>query len=418
MDGLSFGSIVHVTEKGGSFGGTEEYISLVTSELRSRGVRSHLVCGTLDGAPPAGLTSVDVVGGLASREPAASTGPELVRVLERIDADVVYLHNLFDAAVVEAIAGVPRRGPLLWYVHDHYPTCLSELRWRRDVGACHERLGEGCLTAIAETRCVLRRPDRVYDLAELDRRRALGRSLGRADRVIVVSEYMRGLVAEAAPSLAGRVHVLPRPIRQPGPSRGRRRRRAGPGDPAVVTMAGRITPEKGQDLVIEALAAVRTGGPVELCIAGVVEEPSYWERCRSLVADATTANPRLTVRHLGHLDYAAADRLLARSDVVAVPSRWPEPFGAVALEAMSAGAAVVASRVGGLDTCIEDGHNGVLVAPSDPTAWAGAIAMLLADPRRADRLARRGRAHARTHTASSHLAALDQHICDRRLIDM
>jgi glycosyl transferase family 4 len=215
MDELSFSSIVHVTEKGGSFGGTEEYISLVTSELGGRGVRSHLVCGTVGSAPPAGLASVDVVDGLASREPVASTASEVVRVLERIDADVVYLHNLFDAAVVEAIAGAPRRGPLLWYVHDHYPTCLSELRWRRDVGACHQRLGESCLIAIAETRCVLRRPDGIYDLAELDRRRALGRSLGHADRVIVVSEYMRGLVVEAAPSLAGRVRVLPRPIRRP-----------------------------------------------------------------------------------------------------------------------------------------------------------------------------------------------------------
>jgi glycosyltransferase involved in cell wall biosynthesis len=414
MDELSFGSIVHVTEKGGSFGGTEEYISLVTSDLGARGVRSHLVCGTVGSDPPAGLASVDVVGGLASREPAASTGPELVRVLERIDADVVYLHNLFDAAVVEAIAGLPRRGPLLWYVHDHYPTCLSELRWRRDVGACCQRLGESCLIAIAETRCVLRRPDRVYDLAELDRRRALGRSLAHADLVIVVSGYMRGLVVEAAPALEGRVHVLPRPIRQPG--RIRRHRRVTPGDPAVVTLAGRITPEKGQDVVIEALGAVRNDAPVELCIAGVVEDPSYWERCRSLIAMATAANPRLTVCHLGHLDYAAADRLLARSDVVAVPSQWPEPFGAVALEAMSAGAAVVASRVGGLDTCIENGRNGVLVAPpSDTAAWTEAVGMLLADPRGADRLARRARAHARTHTPASHVAALDQHICDRRL---
>ena len=47
--GLTFGSIVHVNEKGGSFGGTEEYIALVTSALASRGVRSHLVCGVVSG---------------------------------------------------------------------------------------------------------------------------------------------------------------------------------------------------------------------------------------------------------------------------------------------------------------------------------------------------------------------------------
>jgi len=405
MDELSFGSIVHVTEKGGSFGGTEEYISLVTSELGRRGVRSHLVCGTVGRTLPQGLASVDVVDGLATREPATPAGPELVGLLQQLDADVVYLHNLFDAKAVAAVAAMPRRGPLLWYVHDHYPTCLSELRWRRDHGACRQRLGESCLIAIAEARCVLRHPDRIYDLAELDRRRALSRSLRHADEVIVISDYMRALVVDAEPSVAGRTHLLPRPIRRPGPDRPIRRTR--PDDPAVVTVAGRITPEKGLDVLVEALGAIRVGAPVELCVAGVVEHDAYWDRCRELMVRAAAANPQLRVRHLGHLDYAAMDRLLGRSDVVAVPSQWPEPFGAVALEAMSAGAVVVASRVGGLDTYIVDDQNGMLVPPGDTAAWTAAVQALLAEPLRAARLAARGRAHARGHTVDSHITALD-----------
>ena len=66
---LTFGSIVHVNEKGGSFGGTEEYIDLVTSALASRGVRSHLVCGVVSGALPDSLDSVHIVEALASRRP-------------------------------------------------------------------------------------------------------------------------------------------------------------------------------------------------------------------------------------------------------------------------------------------------------------------------------------------------------------
>lgn len=405
---LSFGSIVHVNEKGGSFGGTEEYISLVTSELSRRGVRSHLVCGVLGGTGPLEFDSVHVVDGLAAREPLRQLGPQLVQLIGTLDPDVIYLHNMFDPVAVRAVSAVPNRGPLIWYVHDHYLTCLSELRWRRDHGSCRERLGAGCLVAINEGRCVLRHPERALGADELGRREALSRSLGQADEVIVVSEYMRSLLVEAEPHLAERIHVLPRPIRHPDATRKRQRTRSD--EPAVITFAGRITPEKGLAVLIEALGSVRSDSRIELCIAGVVEHHDHWNHCQLLLQRATMANAQLRVSYRGHLDYAATDELFSQSDIVAVPSQWPEPLGAVALEAMSAGATVVASQIGGLDTCLDAGHSGSLVEPSHVTGWARAIEALLHDPGRAGQLAARGQARARTYTVQSHLIALDQAI--------
>jgi len=402
---LSFGSIVHVNEKGGSFGGTEEYISLVTSELSRRGVRSHLVCGVLGGTVPVEFDSVHVVEGLASRDPVLSLGPELVQLFGTLEPDVIYLHNMFDPVGLLAVSAMPNRGPLIWYVHDHYLTCLSELRWRRDHGSCRERLGAGCLVAIAEGRCVLRFPERALDADELRRRKALSGSLGQADAAIVVSEYMRSLLVEAQPQLADRIHLVPRPVRQPDATGKSRRARSD--EPAIITFAGRITAEKGLAVLIEALGSVRSDSPVELCIAGVVEHQAYWSHCRDLVQRATAANAQLGVRYLGHLDYAATDELFNRSDIVAVPSQWPEPLGAVALEAMSAGATVVASQIGGLDTCLGTGDCGSLVEPSDITAWARAIEALLHDPARAGQLAARGQTRARRYTMQSHIAGLD-----------
>ena len=111
---------------------------------------------------------------------------------------------------------------------------------------------------------------------------------------------------------------------------------------------------------------------------------------------------------LGHLEYPATDELLRVSDIVVVPSQWPEPLGAVALEAMSAGAAVIASRIGGLDTWLVDGVNGVLVDPHDGPGWAGAIEALLQDPAHAQALGRRAHEDVRGLTAPAHVAALDQ----------
>ena len=206
---LSFGSIVHVNEKGGCFGGTEEYIALLTSTLAHRGVRSHLVCGLVTGIVPADLTSVHIVDGLASRLPRSGTGDELVSVIGGLDPDVVYLHNVFDPAAVTAVATLVKRGIVIWYVHDHYLTCLSELRWRRDVGSCPQQLGEGCLVAIGEGCCVLRYPERPLGSDELAVRTSLSRSLDEVDGIVVVSEYMRSLLADATPQLTGRIHLLP-----------------------------------------------------------------------------------------------------------------------------------------------------------------------------------------------------------------
>jgi len=220
-----------------------------------------------------------------------------------------------------------------------------------------------------------------------------------------VSDYMRSLLVAAQPRLGERIHLMSRPIREFGDLRSRPRRR--PTDPAVITFAGRITPEKGLDVVIQALAAVRGRGPIELRIAGVVEHGEYSAHCRQLQVQATSANTHLAVTYLGQLDYAATDDLFRQSDIVTIPSQWPEPLGAVALEAMSAGAAVIASKIGGLGTALVDGHNGVLVDPAHVAAWTAAIESLLNTPARARRLGVRAHHDAAGVTAADHLRALD-----------
>jgi glycosyltransferase involved in cell wall biosynthesis len=294
---------------------------------------------------------------------------------------------------------------LLWYVHDHYLTCLTELRWRRDLGSCPQRLGLDCLTAIRDGHCVQRHADQTHVARDVERRTALSGSLGAADAVIVVSEYMRTLLDDAEPALGTDLHVLTRPIRDLGPLQPRWRRSAF--EPAVVTYAGRINAEKGLDVVIEALGATGSAASVELRIAGVVEDAAFWARCRQLLAAAAMTNPGLTYVYLGHLDYAATDELFRRSDVVTVPSRWPEPLGAVALEAMAAGAAVIVSRVGGLGDIVVPGRNGLRAEPGDVRSWTAALTTLLEQPATASRLGHRGHHDVAGTAIADHLRELD-----------
>jgi glycosyltransferase involved in cell wall biosynthesis len=400
----SFASVVHINEKGGSFGGTEEYIALLSAALLERDVRSSLVCGVVTGSLPAELDQIRIIPGLAARRPHADTAGAVAAAVAELHPDLIYVHNVFDPAVVPTLAALDGRGVLLWYVHDHYLTCLSELRWRRDLGSCPHRLGHDCLTAIDQGHCVLRHPGHVHVGADVDRRTALSRSLGDADAVIVVSDYMRTLLGEAEPHLT-HLHVLSRPIRDLAAPRPRRR--TAPNEPAVVTYAGRITAEKGLGVVIEALGATRSKAPVELRIAGVVEDQQYWAHCQQLLTAATATNHGLTAIYLGHLDYHATDQLFCQSDIVTIPSRWPEPLGAVALEAMSAGAAVIASYVGGLGDILVHDRNGLHAAAGDVGAWTDALTTLLEQPDKACRLGRRAHTDMAGTDIADHLRDLD-----------
>jgi glycosyltransferase involved in cell wall biosynthesis len=75
-----------------------------------------------------------------------------------------------------------------------------------------------------------------------------------------------------------------------------------------------------------------------------------------------------------------------------VPSVWPDPLPGVVREAMSCSKPVIGTSIGGITDMIEDGVNGLLVAPGDVTALTDAMSRLLADASLRDRLGRAGRA--------------------------
>ena len=97
---------------------------------------------------------------------------------------------------------------------------------------------------------------------------------------------------------------------------------------------------------------------------------------------------RLTLH--GHVEDTTS--FLARTGIVVLCSR-SEGLPHALLEAMAAGRAVVATRVGGNAELIEHGVSGLLVPPRDPAALADAIGSLLRDPRRAVRLGQAARRH-------------------------
>lgn len=98
-------------------------------------------------------------------------------------------------------------------------------------------------------------------------------------------------------------------------------------------------------------------------------------------------------------------RHLRRADICVMPSR-SEGVPRVILESMAAGAAVVATRVGGIPGLVRDGQNGLLIQPGAPSEIAQAILRLAREPLLFERLVQKGRETALLYTREKHAASL------------
>lgn len=131
---------------------------------------------------------------------------------------------------------------------------------------------------------------------------------------------------------------------------------------------GRITPNKGPHLAIQ--AAMTAGIPLSLY--GPVEDPPYW---RAMVEPLLGG----TIRYGGHLSPSELAREIGKASVFLFTPCWDEPFGLVAIEAMSCGLPVAAFDEGAAREVI--GQAGHFAAPGDVAGLAGAIVAALTIPR-------------------------------------
>jgi glycogen(starch) synthase len=204
-----------------------------------------------------------------------------------------------------------------------------------------------------------------------------------ADAVTGVSAAALAAAVDACPEVGPRSRVilnaLPDPLRpavEPAP---------GP----VLVGAGRLVGDKGFDVAIRALPAVRERFPgAVLRLAG--DGPARTE-LEALAAGLGVAD---AVELLGWVAPDLLPDVAAQGSVVLVPSRWEEAFGLVALQAMQVGRPVVASRVGGLPEVVDDGVTGTLVGADDVDALSRAVVALLDDPEGAARMGSAGRERA------------------------
>ena len=140
----------------------------------------------------------------------------------------------------------------------------------------------------------------------------------------------------------------------------------------LLLFCGRLVPEKGCDVLLEACARLKTL-PFALVLAGTGEK-NFEKRLHDMAAEQEL---------LGKVFFAGfvrgANRLLSQADISVSPSVCSEAGSLTVLEAMQAGCAQVASDNGSQPEFIDNGTTGLLVPPADEERLAEALRRLLAD---------------------------------------
>ncbi len=175
-------------------------------------------------------------------------------------------------------------------------------------------------------------------------------------------------------------------------------------DVPVVTYVGRLVSHKGIQVLLEAarlaLAKVPEMHVVVLGGAPRHERTNVVEELRARV-DAWGLGGH--VHLVGHV--AEVERWVADADIGVVPSTCAEGCPLSAIEPLSLGVPLVASAIGGLPEIVDDGVDGVLVAPGEAPALADAIVSLARQPDRRRRMARAARDAARDRFDAARMAS-------------
>jgi len=351
--------LLHVHERATFHGGVEQILHDTAHGLSARGWEQALL--HIDPQTDAGFLAPFTE---------ASAGMD---ILTSFNPDVALLHKVSDATLIEAIT---RKLPAVLMVHDHDLVCLRRHKYFPLSGRiCDKPAGWDCYSNL----CFLNRNPAADVLPVTIRTVGQQKRCIRAQRgmrrFVVGSRWMQDeLVMNGIPK--ERIHVI-----HPIPASLETIAPLPPQSQTEILYVGQVIRGKGIDLLMRALA--RVPQPWHLTVVGT---GNHVEHCRRL---AETLGIAAQVNFTGWVAHRDLESYYARAAFTVVPSRWPEPFGMVGVEAMARGRAVIGFSAGGIPDWLCHGVNGLLVPAGNVKKLAGAISGLLADPAYASSLGNR-----------------------------
>jgi glycosyltransferase involved in cell wall biosynthesis len=313
----------------------------------------------------------------------------------------------------------PYRFTSLYYLH--YALTVARDMRRRRIELAHLFGNPGFIPVIRRLNPGIRICLHSHDhaLADFDRDLTLRRLRG-AELILGCSRFVTDRIRARFPELAERCHHLhngvdPRFLQVP----------SRPGASREVLFVGRLSPEKGVHVLIEAFGRVAETHDARLSIVGpndlapkhfvdpfrqdplFADIEGYYGQPARYLAELKAAAVRRgdRVRFVGPLPNSEITDRQASAALFCFVSLWHEPFGIPLIEAMAAGLPVIATRAGAFPEIVEDGITGLLVERGDVAGLAAALDRLLGDPELRRRMGGAGRQRVRERFLWDHAVA-------------
>ena len=271
--------------------------------------------------------------------------------------DIVYNQGLQAADLEDRLV---ETYPTVLFAHGYYGTCATGHKCHAfpRYQPCSRRFGPACLVLHYPRRCGGWLPVPAWQIYRRESQR--NARLKDYEAILVASEHMRNEYLRHGVS-PDRIRIAPLPLANndgqvplsdPKPPRGR------------ILLMGRLNQSKGGHYLIPAMARAsrKLGQSLVLTVAGDgLERRKLEDQAKQF---------QVAAEFVGWIDARRKAEVLSETDLLAVPSLWPEPFGLVGIEAGALGVPAVGYAVGGIPDWLIPGQTGEL-APGNPPSVAG-----------------------------------------------
>jgi len=348
--------ILHMTDDFHFTGGIQSYMVHLQRLLEDRGHEVTLYSGPQNRGR---------VGRHLTRWLSPSDYLRVKDLIEKKRPDLVHAHSVsMNISPLPCLAAVQLGIPVLMTVHDFGYVCHRKWMMRRHGKPCTTGFDSSCLLKncpsnwsgwhslpyqnlrwlkIAFHRALLRRWVRVFICPSL-----------------ALTGWMRDNLN------LGDVVCIPNFVMDPGPVESCAKKEA------RITFMGRLSPEKGVDCLLRAMAQVKQRCPSALLV--IAGDGPQREELKELSGSLGLGE---SVRFLGELKKGEVMEAYKGSSLSVLPSLWMENCPVSAIEALAMGVPMVASRIGGIPEIVSDRKTGFLFSPNDHAELAEKLVLLL-----------------------------------------
>jgi len=292
---------------------------------------------------------------------------QIKKILKKEQPDAVHVYNIPIISYSAILVAWKLKIPVYYFIYDYWAFCPAVLLLDKNQNICRDHNPTKCLSCV--------KPESFSEELNIKWYKVIhDYFLKKVKKFVVLSKASGDIVSNYGVDWS-RISVIPLIVDEFNNQKNKK-------DYKTILYVGWIQKRKGLHVILNALAKIIKQEPeVVLRIASLNEVPEYKNEIDRIIKKEKLTDNIKWFKKIPRREFLS---IFFNSAIVVVPEQWPNMSPVILLESMSAGKAIVASRIGGIPEFIKDGEDGYLVEPSSSEECADKIIDLLRDNSKVD----------------------------------